>query len=209
MIKNISNKRYKFLIYENETYLLDLDTKKITWLLPFLVWFLPMKAYLLSEDEITLQQNISIRPKQGRLGSIVLIASLLASSLVGILDEKFWKTVYFDNKLLLSISLLFIWVSTMIIRYFIRSKKNEFISKGKPMYVKFHFSGTAAVYLLKFGLAMLFFYSILYFMSSIFINFGNILTLGIIIPIIYLLSIVNTTILPFDEIDRVEFLDEN
>lgn len=208
MIKGIQSKRYKLLIHEDKTYLLDLDTNKITWFLPFLVWFLPMKAYLLSNDEVLQHQEKNIKFKKSQLGLIVLSTSILTSSLIGILDENFWKTVYFDNKLVLLISLLFIWTVTIIARFFFRYKKNEYNPTKAPIYVKFHFSKNIVTYLTKTGLAMLFFYTILYFMSNIFINFGNILTLGIIVPIIYLLIIVNTTIFPPSDIEYIEFLNK-
>lgn len=47
------NFRYRLLKVENEWYLMDVDRPIIiTYFLPWFVYFIPHKAYLLTEDEV-------------------------------------------------------------------------------------------------------------------------------------------------------------
>lgn len=203
MIKTTSNKRYKILTHHNKFYLLDMDSNKLTWFLPFLVWFLPIKVFegVKPSDLDVLKETT----KKSKIGGIVFFSSIFSAVLIRVLDEKFWKTVYFNNKPALFLLLLMGIISVLVYRYIFRYKKNEYKTKEQPIKIKLKFTFNKIDYFFKLFLSLLFVYWILYFMCSIFINYGNLLPLVIILPLVYLLSIINTTFLPPEKLSNIEF----
>ena len=119
------NFRYRLLKVENEWYLMDVDRPIIiTYFLPWFVYFIPHKAYLLTEDEVqaiapkVLERDKNIFSTQTKAG----ISTLGAGSLAVLLGRAFpiEDYLYFTSHLLnlvLMILVLFIvfgiriWIS--------------------------------------------------------------------------------------------------
>lgn len=119
------NFRYRLLKVENEWYLMEADRPIIiTYFLPWLVYFIPHKAYQLTEDEVesiapkVLERDRNILSSQSKAG----ISALGAGSLAVLLGRAFpiEDYLYFSSHLLnlvLMIVVLFIvfgiriWIS--------------------------------------------------------------------------------------------------
>lgn len=119
------NFRYRLLKVENEWYLMEVDRPIIiTYFLPWFVYFIPHKAYLLTEDEVeaiapkVLERDKNIFSTQTKAG----ISALGAGSLAVLLGRAFpiEDYLYFTSHLLnlvLMIVVLFIvfgiriWIS--------------------------------------------------------------------------------------------------
>ncbi len=119
------NFRYRLLKVENEWYLMEVDRPIIiTYFLPWFVYFIPHKAYLLTEDEVqaiapkVLERDKNIFSTQTKAG----ISTLGAGSLAVLLGRAFpiEDYLYFTSHLLnlvLMILVLFIvfgiriWIS--------------------------------------------------------------------------------------------------
>lgn len=119
------NFRYRLLKVENEWYLMDVDRPIIiTYFLPWFVYFIPHKAYMLTEDEVqaiapkVLERDKNIFSTQTKAG----ISTLGAGSLAVLLGRAFpiEDYLYFTSHLLnlvLMILVLFIvfgiriWIS--------------------------------------------------------------------------------------------------
>lgn len=119
------NFRYRLLKVENEWYLMEADRPIIiTYFLPWLVYFIPHKAYQLTEDEVevlapkVLERDRNILSSQSKAG----ISALGAGSLAVLLGRAFpiEDYLYFTSHLLnlvLMIVVLFIvfgiriWIS--------------------------------------------------------------------------------------------------
>lgn len=131
MIEETSNKRYKMLVYRNSSYLLDMDSNKLMWVFPFLVWFFPIKADkgIKPSDLETLKGTT----EKSKIGSVVFFSSVFAAVLIRVLDEKFWKTIYITNKPVLSLLVLLGIISVLVYRFIFRYKKNEYKTKEQPI----------------------------------------------------------------------------
>lgn len=203
MIRKTSNRRYHLLEYQNEFYLLDMDSNKFTWFFPFLVWFISLKAYKVDKNFDF--KNSAKKKENSQLGGMILGVSVLSAVLIRILDATFWTTVYINNKLGLVIILFLTYTITLFVRYYSRFKKNEHEFEETPIYIRIHFTFRQAKYFSKLILPISVIYSVIFFMCTIFTNYGNFLPLFIIVPLVYLLSIINTTILPPEKIKDIEF----
>lgn len=99
------NLRYRLLKVENEWYLMEVDCPIIiTYFLPWLVYFIPHKAYQLTEDEVeaiapkVLERDRNILSSQSKAG----ISALGAGSLAVLLGRAFpiEDYLYFSSHLL-------------------------------------------------------------------------------------------------------------
>lgn len=131
MIEKTINKRYKQLTYDGKKYLLDMDSNKITWFLPFLVWFLPIKAYKNIELDVLKEKE----NKKGN-GLIILIASVLSTILIRVTANGFGDlTVFSAYKRISIILLISLMVSVFLIRFFWRYLGNNNIQKINEIYL--------------------------------------------------------------------------
>lgn len=209
MIEKTENKRYKQLTYHGEKFLLDMDSNKITWFFPFLVWFFPVKGYEHKELPILTENK-----QTNGGGGIVLTASVLSGILVRMTSTGFGDLSLLPNYEALIIVLV---ISSMtivfLVRYFWRYKKNKlFIKDNEVVSVKFKFRKGIfgkIEYGYKFFILIIICYAILMYCSYFFINvYPNVIVLPIILLIEYFILIVNTTIPNPDVEDDIIILQE-
>ncbi|MGG5341241.1 DUF443 family protein [Enterococcus sp. AZ192] len=196
MIVKTTNKRYRQLTYDGKKILLDMDSNKLTWLFPFLVWFLPIRGYIDKEIPILIENSKTRKPS----GIIVLSSSILASVLIRMTNKGFGDLNRFSNPQWIAGITLFISMLIIIsIRYFYRYKKNQVpILDKKTVLVRFKFSksfkskDTIKVFLV----IVLCYVTMIYFIVIFLTSYLNITFIPVIGMIEYLILIVNTTILP-------------
>lgn len=194
-IARTENKRYKQLTYNGKKYLLDMDSNKLTWFLPFLVWFFPIRGY--QDTELPLEK----KEKQKKGGSFILLVSILSGIMIRMTNRGFGDLSVYENYQQIFLFLLFISVSiVLLIRYFYRYKRNELLlEEKKVVYVHFHFNKSFLnkwKYGYKAFLAIVSFYGVIGFLIYTFLSsFHNIIVFIPILPLGYLISIANTTIL--------------
>ncbi|MBO0445692.1 DUF443 family protein [Enterococcus ureilyticus] len=209
VIVKTENKRYKQLTYNGQKILLDMDSNKLTWLFPFLVWFFPVKGYINEELPIFKESN----SKGKSSGAIVLSSSILASVLIRMTNKGFGDLRGFSNPQLVAGTLLFCsTVIVILIRYFYRYRKNHvLISNEKVVLIRFKFMDgfkSKYNYIGKVLLVVIFCYAVVIYFSITFVtSYLNIILIPVICMVEYLISIANTTIEP-PETD-VELLIEN
>ncbi|WP_321386458.1 DUF443 family protein [uncultured Enterococcus sp.] len=206
-ITKTENKRYKQLTYNGKSYLLDMDSNKLTWFFPFLVWFFPIKGY----QDATLPLEKTEKPKKG--GGLILLSSVLSGIMIRMTNRGFGDLSVYENYQQNFLYLLVGLVSAvLLIRYFYRYKKNELVLEGKKV-VYVHFKGSF-LDRWKYGYKVVFtifsFYGIIAFLVySFFRSFHNIIIVIPILPLVYLISIANTTILPPEKDYTIEISQKN
>lgn len=128
------NRRYRLLTLENKSYLLDSDTNKFIWLFPWLIWFLPFKAYEVTDMDALLEK------KKDSKGRVLLMASVFTALIV----RMFSTEIYTDkplpqNELLLSLLTIVFSLTVLFLRSRI-SKKNEYNGEiKKAVRIKLNF----------------------------------------------------------------------
>lgn len=195
MIEKTKNKRYQQLNNSGKEILLDMDSNKLTWLLPFLVWLLPIKGY--KDMKIPLAE----KEVRNETGKIILMSSILSSIFIRMTNRGFGDlSLLINGKEIASILLLLSMVIVLAIRYFFRYKTNELKTTKEMVYVKFNFENGLIGKLQYIGkvffVTVACYFLVLYF-SFVFLNtYLNVIVIVPIILIEYLILIVNTTILP-------------
>lgn len=196
VIVKTENKRYKQVTYNGQKILLDMDSNKLTWLFPFLVWFFPVKGYMNEELPIFKESNA----KGKSSGAIVLSSSILASILIRMTNKGFGDLRGFSNPQLVAGILLFCsTVMVILIRYFYRYRKNHvLISNEKVVLIRFKFMDgfkSKYSYIGKVLLVVIFCYAVVIYFSITFVtSYLNIILIPVICMVEYLISIANTTI---------------
>ncbi|MBL1225301.1 DUF443 family protein [Enterococcus sp. BWR-S5] len=170
--------RYKKVDVGNKAYTIDLDTNKITWIIPWLIWLLPNQVYVESS-----KQPIEEKEKKPKKGSIILGSSALASVLIRNTDKSFGEIPSLAAyPLLTSFIILGVSIGIFCYRYYFFKKEElsagDWKSKSSDaLLIKLNHRPAKLIIKVLFGV---FFMSlILYFFVSIFITKGNILGLGI------------------------------
>lgn len=195
MIEKTNNKRYKQLNYNGKNILLDMDSNKLTWIFPFLVWFFPVKGYV---GEVL---PIKKEEKKKQSSGIILSSSVLSIILIKMTNNGFGDFSLVDNY---QIKLLILLISSMLlilfIRYFFRYKKNEIpLTNQDIVYIKFDFNNGIwgkMEYVRTTFLLTLSCYGIVLFFTHVLINsYPNVIILPLILLVEYFLLIINTTIL--------------
>ena len=128
------NFRYRLLKVENEWYLMEADRPIIiTYFLPWLVYFIPHKAYQLTEDEVesiapkVLERDRNILSSQSKAG----ISALGAGSLAVLLGRAFpiEDYLYFSSHLLNLVLMVVVLCIAFGIRIWISIGKKETVRK--------------------------------------------------------------------------------
>lgn len=128
------NFRYRLLKVENEWYLMEADRPIIiTYFLPWLVYFIPHKAYMLTEDEVeaiapkVLERDKNIFSTQTKAG----ISTLGAGSLAVLLGRAFpiEDYLYFTSHLLNLVLMILVLCIAFGIRIWISIGKKESVIK--------------------------------------------------------------------------------
>ncbi|ALS37604.1 putative membrane protein (TIGR01218 family) [Enterococcus rotai] len=194
MIEKTTNKRYKHFNYKNESILLDMDSNKITWFFPFLVWFLPVKGY--RNTPLPSDKTGEKKTK----GGIVFSIPILSIILIRLTDGGFGDLSKLSNyREIIMVILFSSMILVYLIRYFWRYKKNNLLMQDKEIvYLKFSFNKGIIgkyEYIYKVFILTIVCYGIVIFFSSYFINdYPNIIILPLILLVEYFLLIINTTI---------------
>lgn len=125
---------YRLLKVENEWYLMEADRPIIiTYFLPWLVYFIPHKAYQLTEDEVevlapkVLERDRNILSSQSKAG----ISALGAASLAVLLGRAFpiEDYLYFTSHLLNLVLMILVLSFVFGIRIWISIGKKETVRK--------------------------------------------------------------------------------
>ena len=128
------NFRYRLLKVENEWYLMEVDRPIIiTYFLPWLVYFIPHKAYQLTEDEVeaiapkVLERDRNLFSTQTKAG----ISALGAGSLAVLLGRAFpiEDYLYFSSHLLNLVLMVVVLCIAFGIRIWISIGKKETVRK--------------------------------------------------------------------------------
>lgn len=171
-------KRYKKLNIENKIYLIDLDTNKITWIVPWLIWLLPNQGYIESTKHVVEEKG-----KNPSKGGIVLASSAFASILIRNTDKSFGEIPSLVGyPLLTSFIIIGASIGIFCYRYYFFKKEDLSTSdwqseSSENLFVQLN--NRPVKLIVKAILGMIFMALILYFFASIFITNGNILGLGI------------------------------
>ena len=124
------NFRYRLLKVENEWYLMDVDRPIIiTYFLPWFVYFIPHKAYMLTEDEVetiapkVLERDKNIFSTQTKAG----ISTLGAGSLAVLLGRAFpiEDYLYFTSHLLNLVLMILVLCIVIGLRIWLSTRKIE------------------------------------------------------------------------------------
>lgn len=124
------NFRYRLLKVENEWYLMEADRPIIiTYFLPWLVYFIPHKAYQLTEDEVesiapkVLERDRNILSSQSKAG----ISALGAGSLAVLLGRAFpiEDYLYFSSHLLNLVLMVVVLCIAIGLRIWLSTRKIE------------------------------------------------------------------------------------
>ncbi|MBL1225303.1 DUF443 family protein [Enterococcus sp. BWR-S5] len=194
-ITKTENKRYKQLTYNGKSYLLDMDSNKLTWFFPFLVWFFPIKGY----QDATLPLEKTEKPKKG--GGLILLSSVLSGIMIRMTNRGFGDLSVYENYqqffLLLLSSLT---GAVFLVRYIYRYKKSQIPLGEKIFYIKIRFEkGIIGKVIYGYKLLVLTFLSyviLVFLIYTFFDSYPNIIVVFPILLVEYFILIINTTILP-------------
>ena len=139
------NFRYRLLKVENEWYLMDVDRPIIIiYFLPWFVYFIPHKAYQLTEDEVeaiapkVLERDKNIFSTQTKAG----ISALGAGSLAVLLGRAFpiEDYLYFSSHLLNLVLMILVLCIVIGLRIWLSTRKIETVmiasKKAKRIYCR-------------------------------------------------------------------------
>lgn len=139
------NFRYRLLKVENEWYLMEVDRPIIiTYFLPWFVYFIPHKAYQLTEDEVeviapkVLERDKNILSTQTKAG----ISALGAGSLAVLLGRAFpiEDYLYFSSHLLNLVLMILVLCIVIGLRIWLSTRKIEMVmiasKKAKRIYCR-------------------------------------------------------------------------
>ena len=124
------NFRYRLLKVENEWYLMEIDRPIVTsYFLPWFTYFVPHKAYQLTEDEVqtiapkVLERDKNILSSQTKAG----ISALGASSLAVLLGRAFpiEDYLYFSSHLLNLVLMILVLCIVIGLRIWLSTRKIE------------------------------------------------------------------------------------
>lgn len=175
MLEQTRNKRYRLLTLDNKNYLLDSDTNRFVWLVPWCIWFFPFKAYEVTEMDVLFEE------KKDSKGRVLLMVSVFTALIVRMFPTEMYTDKPLPQKDLL-LSLLTVVFSLAIL--FLRSRisrKNEYngeikkVVKIKLNFLKFLKSNFRFISFFSIGTII----SILLLLElfRLFITGGNLLTL--------------------------------
>ena len=139
------NFRYRLLKVENEWYLMEVDRPIIiTYFLPWFTYFVPHKAYQLTEDEVqtiapkVLERDKNIISSQSKAG----ISALGAASLAVLLGRAFpiEDYLYFSSHLLNLVLMILVLCIVIGLRIWLSTRKIETVmiasKKAKRIYCR-------------------------------------------------------------------------
>lgn len=175
ILQQTKNKRYRLLVSENKNYLLDSDSNKFVWIVPWLIWFFPFKAYEVKDTADLFEE------KKGNKGRLVLLVSVFTALMIRMLPTEMYTDKPFpQNEFLLSL-LIIVFSSVILFLRSLVSKKNKYDGKiSKTVNIKLNFLSffrSNFKFILFFSIGTVISILLLLELFRLFINGGNLLSL--------------------------------
>ncbi|WP_279614932.1 DUF443 family protein [Enterococcus rotai] len=169
--------RFKEVEVNNKKMLVDLDTSKLVWIVPWAVWLFPKNAYCYD----AVKEDNKQKKKSSSKGLIVLTSSILASALIRNTDKSFGELSFLQgHPIELFLCLIVVTAAVFYYRWYSSNRELKRLSdiKKYEIVVSKKTSGLMSQ-LLKVCVGIFISIVALYFFGSIFIFKGNILGLGV------------------------------
>lgn len=195
ILQQTDNKRYRLLINGDKKFLLDSDSNKFVWLMPWSIWLFSFTAYEIQNTDILLEEKKSAKGSEGKL---ILMTSAFTAVMVRLLPaEIFTGKPFPGNELLLSILIIVLSLFLLFMRNQL-SKRNEYRGEiKKTIKIRlnfFRFLKDNVNFVLLFALGVLI--STLLYMGTIwlFVTGGNPLSFFLFLIVYIFLLLANQTI---------------
>lgn len=142
MVKNMkiyesTNKRYKLVELNEKCYLLDVDSKKISWFLPMFVWLLPFKA--IEIDKGVFEKLLTNKKAGYGVVQIVFLSILIGRPSTWLINMIFQNITISEIKMralyLIAVSILLICYRAVISVYNKHKMKNELGEKRQEIVI--------------------------------------------------------------------------
>lgn len=195
MIENLNNKRYRMIVKNKKSFLIDLDSHPLIWLFPICIYLFPLKG-LETDKKITLKKVKVI--KNGTFGGLVLLTSGFLIIFTRLIPTYVFTVQPLKNKeFLLSIVIIFLMIIILLYRKYLSKKmtykepvKSEVLLKIKvDKLLKENWK-----YLLGQFLSYALFVFIWFSTFMVFVKGGNPISLAISLGTFYLILIANFNI---------------
>ncbi|MBO0421634.1 DUF443 family protein [Enterococcus plantarum] len=169
--------RFKEVEVNNKKMLVDLDTSKLAWIVPWAVWLFPKNAYHYGSLKTDKEQ----KKKSSSKGLIVLTSSILASVLIRNTDKSFGELPYLQgHPMELLLCLIVLTAFVFYYRWYSSNRELKSLSDIKKYEIVVSKMTSGFInQLLKVCVGIFISIVALYFFGSIFIFKGNILGLGV------------------------------
>ena len=195
MIEDLDNKRYRMIVKNKKSFLIDLDSHPLIWLFPICIYLLPLKG--LEIDKKTTLKKVKVK-KNGNFGGLILLTSGFLIIFMRLVPTYIFTEQPIKNKeFLLSIVIIFLMVIIFLYRKFLSKKlthkepvKSEILLKIKvDKLLKENWKYLFGQFL-SYGLFVFVWFSTF----MIFIKGGNPISLAISLGTFYLILIANFNI---------------
>lgn len=114
MIENLDNKRYRMIVKNKKSFLIDLDSHPIIWLFPICIYLLPLKG--LEIDKKTTLKKIKVK-KNRDFGGLILLTSGFLIIFTRLIPTYIFTEQPIKNKeFLLSIVIIFLMIIIFLYR---------------------------------------------------------------------------------------------
>lgn len=142
MVKNMkiyesTNKRYKLVELNEKCYLLDVDSKKISWFLPMFVWLLPFKA--IEIDKGVFEKLLTNKKAGYGVVQIVFLSILIGRPSTWLINMIFQNITISEIEMralyLIAVSILLICYRAVISVYNKYKMKNELGEKRQEIVI--------------------------------------------------------------------------
>ena len=142
MVKNMkiyesTNKRYKLVELNEKCYLLDVDSKKISWFLPMFVWQLPFKA--IEIDKGVFEKLLTNKKAGYGVVQIVFLSILIGRPSTWLINMIFQNITISEIEMralyLIAVSILLICYRAVISVYNKHKMKNELREKSQEIVI--------------------------------------------------------------------------
>lgn len=142
MVKNMkiyesTNKRYKLVELNEKCYLLDVDSKKISWFLPMFVWLLPFKA--IEIDKGVFEKLLTNKKAGYGVVQIVFLSILIGRPSTWLINMIFQNITISEIEMralyLIAVSILLICYRAVISVYNKHKMKNELGEKRQEIVI--------------------------------------------------------------------------
>ncbi|MBM7689643.1 hypothetical protein BCR24_01610 [Enterococcus ureilyticus] len=132
-----TNKRYKLVELNEKCYLLDVDSKKISWFLPMFVWLLPFKA--IEIDKGVFEKLLTNKKAGYGVVQIVFLSILIGRPSTWLINMIFQNITISEIKMralyLIAVSILLICYRAVISVYNKHKMKNELGEKRQEIVI--------------------------------------------------------------------------